>query len=518
MTTQVIQIGGNDLRLNDKLTADFQYQYFTATEYLTATIEEQELVVAGEIATSFWDAVFIVGADVSGEVDERFLTSLPANSLIYDRVSIMGEAAQRILKLKNAAPADLTDPSAVAYLLSHTFFAGQKGFKFRVGNWVLRPDFDGVIKQNGNQYLEIESQTPAAQTVADYNYGNYLADDTDWEVKVECEQVTETMEAVVELWLISPDTESVQRVDITGTDLLTPLKFHVAAGANLHVTVRVSGEGVFRLGMVHFHQLHGEMGPLLVGTTERTMTTGLRPQLLTYFNAGDLKPPLNVYFGGYHTAETFEGFYMMRNLGAPFLLVLDPRLDGGAFYTGDTEMEQAIVDVIQSQLQNLGFERDELVLAGLSMGSFGGLYYSARLLPRAVVVGKPLINLGTIAENERINRPDAFPTSLDLIRLLTGDLTYESFTQANQIFWETFKDADLAQTIFAIAYMKNDDYDANAFRELAEYLRGKFPNVNLRYKGLVGRHNDDTPGIVKWFLQQYRQILRTEFGRQMVEG
>ena len=32
-------------------------------------------------------------------------------------------------------------------------------------------------------------------------------------------------------------------------------------------------------------------------------------------------------------------------------------------------------------------------------------------------------------------------------------------------------------------------------------------------KGLHGRHNDNTGGIVNWFLDQYATILAEDFGR-----
>ena len=38
------------------------------------------------------------------------------------------------------------------------------------------------------------------------------------------------------------------------------------------------------------------------------------------------------------------------------------------------------------------------------MGSFGALYYATKLNPAAVIVGKPLINLGTIANNMKLVR------------------------------------------------------------------------------------------------------------------
>ena len=78
-----------------------------------------------------------------------------------------------------------------------------------------------------------------------------------------------------------------------------------------------------------------------------------------YFDPGDMKPPLNVYFSGYKTQEGFEGFYMMRNMGTPFLLISEARLEGGAFYLGDKEYENLIVSGIQDCLKQLGFDNSQ---------------------------------------------------------------------------------------------------------------------------------------------------------------
>ena len=37
-------------------------------------------------------------------------------------------------------------------------------------------------------------------------------------------------------------------------------------------------------------------------------TDAERNEFIYYFNPGDLKPPLNVYFSGYRPAEGFEAF------------------------------------------------------------------------------------------------------------------------------------------------------------------------------------------------------------------
>ena len=49
------------------------------------------------------------------------------------------------------------------------------------------------------------------------------------------------------------------------------------------------------------------------------------------------------------------------------------------------------------------------------MGSFGALYYATVLEPSAVIIGKPLINIGTIANNMKLLRPNEFGTANDVL-------------------------------------------------------------------------------------------------------
>ena len=161
-------------------------------------------------------------------------------------------------------------------------------------------------------------------------------------------------------------------------------------------------------------------------------------KFIHYFHPGDLKPPLNVYFSGYRTAEGFEGYFMMKRMNAPFILIADPRIEGGAFYLGSENYEQAIRKVIQNALDYLGFANNQLILSGLSMGSFGALYYATKLNPAAVIVGKPLINLGTIANNMKLVRPNDFGTSLDILRLNQNGITNKDVVQLDNHFGSKF--------------------------------------------------------------------------------
>ena len=60
--------------------------------------------------------------------------------------------------------------------------------------------------------------------------------------------------------------------------------------------------------------------------------------------------------------------------------------------------------------------------------------------------------------------------------------------------------------------MIEDDYDADAYQRFLDNLQGT--GVKLYGKGLHGRHNDDTNGVVQWFRKQYMQIIQKDFDRE----
>ena len=88
------------------------------------------------------------------------------------------------------------------------------------------------------------------------------------------------------------------------------------------------------------------------------------------------------------------------------------------------------------------------------MGTYGALYYASELSPGYVIVGKPLVNIGDIASNEELVRPGGFPTSLDILRSLSGSLSEEGVEILNQRFWASFEKSDFSNTRFIISYMK----------------------------------------------------------------
>ena len=180
--------------------------------------------------------------------------------------------------------------------------------------------------------------------------------------------------------------------------------------AFMSFSIFARGHGKLNIKGIHSRYSRNGLGAFIVGA--KRYVTSAREEIFAYFEPGDFKPPLTVYFSGHKTREGFEGYFMMKSMGTPFLLIAEQRLAGGGYYLGDEEYENMMVDILEEHINKLGFSRNQVILSGISMGSIGSLYYGAKLKPRALILGKPLANLGNIAANERLNRPGVFPESL----------------------------------------------------------------------------------------------------------
>lgn len=275
----------------------------------------------------------------------------------------------------------------------------------------------------------------------------------------------------------------------------------------LFASVRAKGRGHLKITALHDRHSRKGKGSFIPGG-KRTVTSE-REEIFYYFDPGNLKPPLNVYFSGYKTQEGFEGYKMMRKMEHPYLLITEARLEGGGFYLGSEEYENRIELIIRRCMKALGFRNNEVILSGLSMGTFGALYYGCKIHPDTILLGKPLASIGNVAENERINRPGGFSTSLDVLYKACGSLEPDAVRRLNDRFWDRFDCTNWSGTRFVVAYMIEDDYDRTAYENLQSHLKNS--NVQIYGKGIHGRHNDNTSGIVNWFVNQYQRILRDRF-------
>lgn len=394
----------------------------------------------------------------------------------------------------------------------HLFFTNPYGEKFIPQNLSISQSFKGSVFWNGFSGVELEGDYGDDYYQVAYWRGNipifqdqsinfwleYEKDDS-VSIQLKIEQFQSgSVSSIQNRWLFSEE-------DLKSVVYITNKK----VDGSVFVSLLAKGKGKLKIVGLHDRYSRKAYGSFLPGGMRKV--TSKCEEVFMYFDPGDMKPPLNVYFSGYKTMEGFEGFNMMRKMGAPFLLISESRLEGGAFYLGDDEYENLITTGIQDCLRQLGFNRSQLILSGLSMGTFGALYYGCRLRPHALLLGKPLASLGDIAVNERISRPGGFPTSLDVLVKNCGDMSEKSIDAMNHRFWDLFDQTDWSQTKFIVSYMLEDDYDMTAYNRLISHIDDV--GVEIIGKGIHGRHNDDTYSIVAWFKTQFDETLKLDFKR-----
>ena len=393
------------------------------------------------------------------------------------------------------------------------YFAKPYGEKFNIQKLAIAQGFQGKVKWDGNYRVVLEG-----------NFGNSFSQIVFWRYNIPIQQ-----DQAIEFWLEYAKKGNVE-IKLVFTQFVygslstvqnqwefteEQLKDVVIVDNQLDrglvfVSIQARGTGELEIIALHDRISRRGHGAFLPGG-ERYVTSG-REEVFAYFDPGDMKPPLNVYFSGYKTLQGFEGYFMMRGLGSPYLLIAEPRLEGGCFYMGDEEYEKIIPGIIHKYMEDLGFTKEQVVLSGLSMGTFGALYYGCDILPHAIVLGKPLASIGDVAANERLHRPGGFPTSLDVLKVIGKGTDEDAVENLNKRFWDKFEQSDWSNTKFVVSYMIEDDYDRNAYTNLISHV--KSDGVQLYGKGIHGRHNDDSGSIIGWFVNQYKQILLDDFGRR----
>lgn len=276
------------------------------------------------------------------------------------------------------------------------------------------------------------------------------------------------------------------------------------------VSVLAKGQGTLEVISLHDRYSRQNIGYFLPGGERIISSQG--EEIFTYLDKGDCKPPLAIYFSGYRKQEGFEGYNMMRKLGCPFMLITDPRLEGGAFYIDNADLEEKLFNNIEKTINEMKLKKSDVIISGMSMGTFGSLYFGSKLSPHALILAKPLTELGVVAENERLLRPGVFPTSLDLLLKNYGSLSKKSVEEFDKRMWERFDKADWSHTKFIASYLYEDDYDTDGYKNILEHLKSE--GVEVYGKGSHGHHNDNRESVVGWFLSQYRLILEEDFNRK----
>ena len=393
------------------------------------------------------------------------------------------------------------------------FFDYSYGEKFSPDALAVSQFFKGRISTRGNYNLMLEGE-----------FGEDFAQIAYWRYTIpvyarQCidlyleYQKTGTVEIRLRAFqFYSGSAEAVQRIwEFDEKELTNVVTIgHEEEYGPVFMSILAKGEGSLNIISLHDRHSREDRGYFIPGGERLVSEKG--EEVFAYFEKGDLKPPLAVYFSGYRSQEGFEGYYMMRKFGCPFLLLTDPRSEGGAFYVGDEEFETMISNVIWEKMRQLGFSEKEVVLSGASMGTYGSLYYGAEVTPHALILAKPLTNMGSVAENERIVRTGGFGTSLDILMKNYGSLDEKAVAAFDVRMWKRFDRADWSQTKFIVSYLYEDDYDPNGYQNILRHL--KSDGVEVFGKGNHGRHTDNSVAVMEWFKSQYEKLLEEDYNRQ----
>ncbi len=310
-----------------------------------------------------------------------------------------------------------------------------------------------------------------------------------------------------------------QEIDAAGNEttewleadnLMEPVVIPVGrARRRLAITLQLKGSGEITLGPIHLRERIPNGAAFLAGSLRRT--DAYREELFSYFNPMDRKAPLTVYFSGRRPQEGFDGVDLMWEKRMPFLLLADPRCGGGCSCLGSAEYEEVVEQRVRGAMEQLELPLEQVIMIGSSLGATAALYYGALIHPGAMVLGRPVVNLGTVAERERIRRPGGFPASLDILQKLTGHVNEASAGELDRRIWSRIDGGDFAGTEMVIGYMEEDDYDPKAYMELLHHLRGQ--QCLIYGKGFSGRHNDNQEQVMDWLRLQYDRLLEERYGR-----
>ncbi len=488
------------------------YESWEKTYSLPDTVELSYVETLTKPPKRLYDLVFLDRMPLDCEIVPLQQATRAYTLFVTERVELTGRMdwLYRSKRGRRIASADIPD---FLHSEAKKFFPDSYGEKTNLKDLAVAQGFSGSVRWNGNCSVCLEGDfgTEFNQALF-WRYNNSMLHGQCQDLWIEYQR-DENVSIALNVTLLERRNISniLKKWEFSEKDLEREIQIdNQMQDSTLFLSFFAKGKGKFWINAVHSRLSRGGHGLFIPGG-ERHVTSN-REEIFSYFDPGDMKPPLNVYFSGYKTQEGFEGYYRMRSMGCPFLLLAEARLEGGGFYVGTQEYETVIVNLILKSMKELGFTRDQVILSGISMGSFGALYYGCDIMPHAMILGKPLASIGDVAANERLRRPGGFPTSLDVLQYLCSSMDEDAVKRLNRRLWDKFDRTDWGRSKIIVSYMIEDDYDGSAYEKLISHLHSD--GVQLYGKGFHGRHNDNTAGIVNWFSGQMRQILSEDFQRK----
>ncbi|MDK7303543.1 MULTISPECIES: accessory Sec system protein Asp2 [Aerococcus] len=508
--TRVLQIGYSDWSQGIAFKNEVDWTFVLNTEFdefYQRALEEDTLPerpYSLVLLTAPMDALFV----------DKLLPLMEAYSVLIDRQFesyYTSPDFKLLFSMKKAQFIEVKNIAETVIELAKVFFDANYGERRGIKDIVIQPNFFGNFRYEGNNYIVFNLNHLKEMTPLFY-WRRYTISTIDRYLDIWLEYLKdESVDLQLTITYIREGSRNqiVQRLTYGPEQVKKRILLDPPENTYASFSLAVKGNGQLKIGPLHFRHSRKKWGDYLPGG--QIISDNNREEFAFYYNPGNLKPPLNVYFSGYRTAEGFEGFPMMKNMDHPFILINDLRSEGGAFYRASAEYEANIVGKIIEVLEELNFTKDQLILSGMSMGTYGALYYSTILDPFAVILSRPIVYLGNVTKNQRLRRPNnLFQTAMDLtLRFGNQEDLEEDLNHLDRMLIPKLRHSQYTQSIFAMVYMSHEDYDDKAYHSLLENLSSK--PIKIISKSVMGRHNDNGPRVVSWFRNQYKRILWEKF-------
>lgn len=500
---RVLQLGTNNWEEQYKIDKDLEWQFnnFNATDNSSdKTSQNYDVVIVTEkvnLTSKDWEKLKTV--------------VLPYHVLYKAELLEQLDKAEKDFLKSLSAKKIVEDPQTLINKLKGRFFSGQSGMRIFPTELMLNSQFISEFEYPDAAHLKLKLNTENDWVnIGTYKPGIFIDPNKliNFWLSVKKNNFDVRMRVFVRDFSADGDVKNQRIIDLKSygkDDYFSQIEMSKKY-RSVAISLEVKGSGEIVIGPLHSRWGRDGFGTFMNGG-KRIINPINRDDIAYLFNKGDLKPPLNVYFSGAREKEGFEAFYLFRRLKKPSLLFTDMRLSVGSFYVDkDKFMEHEIIKTIRQKMKELCFDNSQVIVNGISMGTYPAIKYGAKLRPYAINVAKPIINLGYVASRAALERPDDFDTIFDIDSTLISDLTKSNLKKLDQQFWKEFNQFDLSKTRLFLGYMEDDDYDDQAINRLKESNAVK-NSLQFTIKGFPGRHNDD-PRVVSWFMSRLSELLK----------
>lgn len=504
--TSVLQIGATDWTPQID-TSRIDWHYTTILDLPTQLTFQKDPYVLEQTY------VLLTDDSLSSTLLSSQISEWPALRTIYFANQVT-PAFQKILDERRAFHIkDSTTPEAVINFIENDLSFDQIGFSTRFSETQFLPIVpEGVhFKREGrfstqfsgdfgNEWQQIGTLNPFSD-----DFSAHL-ENVVW---LDYEQ---TQSAAVQLRFTFFKDNHIQTTQIISGDMLRQQSVigNINDYQNYQILVFAKGQGMLDLHVLHQRRNRHGFGTLLPGDNWRL--TANNEEVLSYFNPGDRKAPLVVNFSDVHlNADGFDMRESLNELGTPYLLFSDVRMQSGVFHIGIKTYETQVIETIKKAMATLDLQPEDIILTGSAMGSLPAMYYAADLKPHAVVVTKPIINLGTFTANTEFPHEVNQDWTLDVRRFLAGRMHPNDTETLNNIFWEHIQNVDWSQIKVSLLTLNQDEYDGQSLPKLLDFL--KLKKVPLTHRREDGTHTAKTPEILT-FLKKQLTILKNSMRQE----